>query len=50
MAKKPSKKQAPELFMEPESDDHFACIVGYTEAYKEIARECCEEHGLSWRD
>jgi hypothetical protein len=30
MAKKPSKKQAPELFMEPESDDHFAYIAGYT--------------------
>lgn len=30
MAKKPSKKRAPELFMEPESDDHFAYIAGYT--------------------
>jgi hypothetical protein len=24
MAKKPLKKQAPELFLEPESDEHFA--------------------------
>lgn len=30
MAKKPSKKRAPELFLEPESDDHFAYIAGYT--------------------
>jgi hypothetical protein len=30
MAKKPSKKRAPELFMEPESDEHFAYIAGYT--------------------
>ncbi|HCE66767.1 MAG TPA: hypothetical protein DER40_04350 [Geobacter sp.] len=30
MAKKPSKKQAPEPFMEPESDEHFAYIAGYT--------------------
>ena len=30
MAKKPSEKRAPELFMEPESDDHFAHIAGYT--------------------
>ncbi len=30
MAKKPSKKRVSELFMEPESDDHFASIAGYT--------------------
>jgi hypothetical protein len=30
MAKKPSKNRAPELFMEPESDEHFAYIAGYT--------------------
>lgn len=30
MAQKPSKKRAPELSMEPESDDHFAYIAGYT--------------------
>lgn len=30
MAKQPSKKRAPELFLEPESDDHFAYIAGYT--------------------
>jgi hypothetical protein len=30
MAKKPSKKRASELFVEPESDDHFAYIAGYT--------------------
>jgi hypothetical protein len=30
MAKKPSKKRAPEVFIEPESDEHFAYIAGYT--------------------
>lgn len=30
MAKKTSKKRAPELFLEPESDDRFAYIAGYT--------------------
>ncbi len=30
MAKKLSKKRTPYLLMEPESDDHFACIAGYT--------------------
>jgi len=30
MAKKPSKKRTPEPFMEPESDEHFADIAGYT--------------------
>ena len=30
MAKKPPKKRATELFMEPESDCHFAYIAGYT--------------------
>jgi hypothetical protein len=30
MTKKPSKTLAPEPFMEPESDDQFACIAGYT--------------------
>jgi len=30
MAQKPSKKRAPELFLEPENDDHFAYIAGYT--------------------
>jgi hypothetical protein len=30
MIKKPSKKRAPELFIELESDDHFAYIAGYT--------------------
>lgn len=30
MAKKPSKKRAPELLIEPESDEHFAYIAGYT--------------------
>lgn len=30
MAKKPSKIRAPELLLEPESDEHFAYIAGYT--------------------
>lgn len=30
MTKKSSKKRAPELIMEPESDDYFASIAGYT--------------------
>lgn len=30
MANKPSKKRASELFMEPESDENFAHIAGYT--------------------
>ena len=30
MTKKKSEKRAPELFMEPENDDHFAYIAGYT--------------------
>lgn len=30
MAKKQSKKRVPNLFMEPESDDHFLYIAGYT--------------------
>ena len=30
MAKKPSKKRAQEMSFEPESDEHFACIAGYT--------------------
>ena len=30
MAKKSSKKRAPELFLESESDEHFAYIAGYT--------------------
>jgi len=30
MTKKKSEKQAPELFMEPENDDRFAYIAGYT--------------------
>lgn len=42
MAQKPLKKQAPELFMEPESDEYFACIVGYTSGGA--------PYGLTWEE
>jgi hypothetical protein len=42
MAKKPTKKRAPELFMEPESDDHFAHIAGYTDGGA--------PYGITWEE
>jgi hypothetical protein len=42
MAKKPSKKKAPELFLEPESDDQFAYIAGYTSGGS--------TYGITWEE
>ena len=42
MTKKPSKKRAPEMFIEPESDDRFAYIAGYTSGG--------DPYGITWEE